>query len=195
MKELRQYDINIFGLKFASHNYEFEIDKKFFQLQDDSILQEGSLKVNLVLEKTSTMLVLNFSITGFIELECDRSLELFNYPLEFTERIIYKYGHAYEEVNEELYIIPDSTDIINVFAHIYELITVKVPFKKLHPKFQEDESEYDTLIYSDEYELDDEEYDEEVEESDEEESPEQPLDPRFAALLKLKEQDNNKKKQ
>jgi len=67
-----------------------------------------------------------------------------------------------------------DTPSINIGDFIYEFITLAVPLKKLHPRYEEafDEDDEPEMIYTSQ------------EESDEEESQES--DPRWEALKKLK---------
>jgi uncharacterized metal-binding protein YceD (DUF177 family) len=82
-----------------------------------------------------------------------------------------------------LQIVPE-TQYLNIAQHLYDYIGLAIPMKKLHPRFVEEdqarEEEADTeglLIYSTGSEAD------ENEDDDDEDGP---VDPRFAALKKLK---------
>ena len=69
--------------------------------------------------------------------------EEFDFPIEITERVIYKYGEDYEELDDTLFTIPFGAESIDFSNLIYDLINVQIPMKKLHPKFQEEEDEFD----------------------------------------------------
>jgi uncharacterized protein len=178
---LRKYDIDIVALEEKTYLFSYHADEKFFQCFELTLFSKGNCKVDITLAKSSTMLTINFDIQGTIELECDRSLELFDYPVEIQERIFFKYGEQAGEWTEEVVIIPRNTATINLASYIYELVALAVPMRKIHPKFEDDEEddfvdEYETLIYtSDESEA--------VE--DEAEIPEE-IDPRWAKLNQLK---------
>ena len=67
MKEnLKKYDISFVGLKEGIHGYSYKIGKEFFTnfINADSVFEDGNVDVELQLEKSSTMLVLMFSIKG-----------------------------------------------------------------------------------------------------------------------------------
>jgi uncharacterized metal-binding protein YceD (DUF177 family) len=69
-------------------------------------------------------------------------------------------------------VIKDDTATIDVSEFIYEFITLAVPLKKLHPRYEETEDDEPDLIYTSEDEDTDRENGE--------------VDPRWEALKKLK---------
>ena len=188
MKEERLYNIDIVSLRNGKHDFEYEIDDRFFAAMQDSLVEKGTLKVKVELQKSENMIVLQFDTKGEITLLCDRSLEEFQFPIDAQNRLVFKFGEAFKEISEELIVLSTGTATINLFQYIYEFIAVQVPFKKLHPKFETDDSEEDVLIYGEVHDyFDDEEDASETMDSEEEtNSTNEPIDPRFAALLKLK---------
>lgn len=177
MKALRPYDIHIYKLSNGEHDYEFEISDSFFELFDSEYISKGQFKAFVTLRKSDSMIPMTFNIKGSIELTCDRSLDLFDHPLEIERDMIYKYGEEEKELSEDVYVIYKDTQTMNIAAILFEFIGLEVPMKKLHPRFvvEDDDEEYE-MIYSSE---------EDTEEQDEEEA----IDPRWAALKDL-----NKKK-
>jgi uncharacterized metal-binding protein YceD (DUF177 family) len=116
-------------------------------------------------------------------------LEDFQFPIDAQNRLVFKFGETFKEVSEELIVLSSGTATINLFQYIYEFIAVQVPFKKLHPKFETNDSDEDVLVYGEVHDYFDEEEEEAsdaIDSSDETNSPTEPIDPRFAALLKLK---------
>ncbi|MEY3417350.1 MAG: hypothetical protein RL060_1462 [Bacteroidota bacterium] len=188
MKEERLYNIDIVSLRNGKHDFEYEIDDRFFAAMQDSLVEKGTLKVKVELQKSENMIVLQFDTKGEITLLCDRSLEEFQFPIDAQNRLVFKFGEAFKEISEELIVLSTGTATINLFQYIYEFIAVQVPFKKIHPKFETEDSEEDVLIYGEVHDyFDDEEDASETMDSEEEtNSTNEPIDPRFAALLKLK---------
>lgn len=145
----RFYNIDIFSLSNQSHEYNFEFDDAFFGDFEDSLIEKGSGTVHLVLNKSETMINLDIEINGKIELTCDRSLDKFYFPIQTKDNLILKYGEDWEELSEQIVIIPRDSERINVAQFIYEFMTIAVPMKKLHPRFEnEDLSGDPEMIYS-----------------------------------------------
>ena len=74
-----------------------------------------------------------------IELECDKSLELFDYPLEIRRDVIFKYGDDLMELDEMTIQIPRNIDQLDVGQMIFEFIALGIPMRKVHPKYADDE--------------------------------------------------------
>ena len=192
LKEERLYNIDIVSLRNGKHDFEYEIDDRFFSVLEDTLVEKGALKVKVELQKSENMIVLQFDIKGEITLECDRSLEEFQFPINTQNRLIFKFGEEFKEMSDELIVLANGTATINLLQYIYEFIAVQVPYKKLHPRFESNDSDEDELIYGEIHDYFEDEEDVENEETDiqEDETPNEPVDPRFAALLKLKNNNN-----
>ena len=119
-------------------------------------------------------MTLNFQIDASVELICDRSLDNFDYPVKVDEKVIIKFGEDNYALSEDVIVIKQDTSSINVAEFVYEFITLAVPLKKLHPR------------YEDEFEEDDEPEMIYTSQEDEEEDNSQEPDPRWEALKKLK---------
>lgn len=174
MKGLRGFQIDIFSLSHKQHEFEFTIDDSLFSHYEHSIVEHGKGKCQLLLDKTETMMTLNMHIIGSVELICDRSLESFDYPIDLDEKVIIKFGEDNYSLSEDVMVIKLDTPSINVGEFIYEFITLAVPLKKLHPRFEDDLDEDDqpAMIYTSQ--------------DDEDEDESQESDPRWEALKKLK---------
>ena len=141
----------------------------------------GKLTADVSLQKSESMIQMTFNVEGTIELTCDRSLDLFDQPISFENTMIYKFGEEEKELSEDVMIILNNTQTINIADLLFEFIGLQVPMKKLHPRFQEEEEEDDddqeegVMVYSST-----------VDDSKTEEQQEEDVDPRWAALKKLK---------
>ncbi|WP_428656292.1 YceD family protein [Runella sp.] len=181
VKALTQYDIGIYGLKDKQYVYNFESGREFFEELEQDLIQNGHFKTHLTIDKSATMLILNFRIEGVVELVCDRSLENFEEPIDLTEKLILKFGDHDEILAEDIELIRHETVRINVAQYIFDFIALSLPMKKLHPRFrtEEDEEEDGLLVYQS--------TDEPEEQQDDADSSDNgEVDPRWAALQKLK---------
>ncbi|MFC6999252.1 YceD family protein [Rufibacter roseus] len=183
MKEIKKYDINLVKLGNKSHVYEFDLDNRFFELFDQELIQGGNLKADVTLDKSELLLQFNFHIKGNVTLNCDRSLEDFDYPMDVYQTLLVRYGQEDLELDVNVLQIVPETQYINVAQHLYDYIGLAVPMKKLHPRFVEEDKELEEdpeaeglLIYSTGP----------VDEDEDDDDEDGPVDPRFAALKNLK---------
>lgn len=146
------YRINIVGLSNKVHHFEYEIGEAFFREYGTDLVSAGKFKVEVALDKRETFLEANFRIVGAAGLVCDRSLEPFDYQINTTHKVVFKYGDKDEEITDEIMIINRETAWLEIGQFIYEFIALSIPLKKLHPRFQDEEAEEDgaegKIVYS-----------------------------------------------
>lgn len=147
MKGLREFQIDIFSLTHKLHEFEFEITDKLFTQYEESLLEKGEGVCKVTLQKSETMMALHFDIDAKVELTCDRSLDKFWQPVKLKEDLIIKFGDENYALSDDVLVIRNDTPSINVGEYIYEFISLAIPMKKLHPRYQDEEEQSD-LIYS-----------------------------------------------
>ena len=157
---LNTFKIDIFRLENKQYVHEFEGKDDFFEALDQELIQKGSFKSTVVLNKNETMIQMVCKITGSVELTCDRSLDLFDFPVDITQKMILKFSDHNEEITDELVLIDRNTQYINVAQDIFDFIGLQIPIKKLHPRFIKDEVTYESLMKKFEEEYEEEDIDE-----------------------------------
>lgn len=133
MTGLKDYIIQFSGLKNGLHQFDYEVDDRFFELFDYSEIKKGNVKVGLTFEKKERMLILTFSISGVVAVICDRCLDEFDEYVESTHRLIFKFGKELGEESDDIVIIPESQYQVDISHHIYEYIALALPIQKIHP--------------------------------------------------------------
>ena len=133
MNDLKEYLIPFVGLKIGKHQFDYQIDNTFFKNFDYDEFNAVSVKVDIVLEKKSTMLELDFKHKGTVNVPCDVSGEEFDLPIKGKLKLLVKFGDAFNDENEELLILPHGEFQVDVSQYIYELIILSVPLRRVHP--------------------------------------------------------------
>ncbi|KQN33960.1 DUF177 domain-containing protein [Pedobacter sp. MC2016-05] len=175
MKPLKQFSIPFTGLKLGVHHFDYELDDRFFNAFEYSLIKSGDLKVELELEKQETMLLLKFKVIGTVNLDCDKCLSEFAYPVNLYERQIVKFAEDELESDDEEIITLNRKDTeIDISAPLYEMINVAVPYIK---NCEQADKECDQEMID---RLEQLSIDKQAEEN------EQTSDPRWEALNKLK---------
>ncbi len=167
---LKAFDIQFGGLKVGVHEYEYSVDKSFFDGFESVDIEDGELQLLFTLEKQENLLTLHFNVNGFIVQPCGRCTKLMRIPLEFNERMLVKFTTEDLDTEEILTLSPQAHSL-NIAPVFEELITVHTPLNAAHENDEDCDQEYLNYIAGSV---------EDTEETKEE------VDPRWEALKKLK---------
>lgn len=133
MSKLSVYDIAFKGLSEGIHQYEYEIDDRFFEKFENSEVERGNIAAKVILTKRSTLLILEMQVKGTVVLTCDRCLEDYRQIIKNNSKLYVKFGETADEESDEIVVIPHEEYQINVAQYLYELIILGIPIKHVHP--------------------------------------------------------------
>jgi DUF177 domain-containing protein len=133
MKNLKEFLIPFAGLKEGKHQFDYQIDDLFFEQFQFDEYQNVNVKVDLVLNKKSTIMELCFVHKGSVNVPCDKTGENFDLNIKGKFDLVVKFGDEFNNDNEELLILPHGEFQLDVSQYIYESIVLSVPFKRVHP--------------------------------------------------------------
>jgi len=133
MKKLAAFLIPFVGLKQGKHEFEYLIDREFFEHFEYDDFNSANVKIDLLFEKKSTIMELTFKAEGVVNVNCDLTNEPYDQPIDAELTLVVKFGDNFNDDNEELLILPHSEYQLNVAQYIYELIVLSVPLKRVHP--------------------------------------------------------------
>jgi uncharacterized metal-binding protein YceD (DUF177 family) len=178
MKVAENYQIPIISLEDKVYHYTFKGSDDFFGAIEQEWIKKGRFKAEVELDKSAIMIQIQLKIEGHINLICDRSLEEFESPIRIHEKLIYKFSDHSEDLGDNLFFLDRKEPKLDLSQDIYDFIALEVPMKKLHPRYikEEDDSLANEFLYS-------------TETMEEKIKDEAEIDPRWAALKKLT--DNN----
>ncbi|HLF51122.1 DUF177 domain-containing protein [Flavobacterium sp.] len=177
MKQLNEFLIPFVGLKLGKHQFEYQINKAFFDSFDYDDFESSDIKVNVVLDKKSTLLELNLKHKGTVHVPCDLTSEMFDLPIKGNVKLIVQFGEAYNDDNDELLILPHGEHQIDISQIIYEMIVLSIPLRRVHPGVKDGTLDSEALKKLNELRVEEEK----VEKSKEDEN----IDPRWDELKKL----------
>ena len=121
------------GLKQGKHQFEYEVDNKFFEHFDYDEFNSANIKIDLLFEKKSTMLELTFKASGMVNVYCDLTNEPYDQPIDSELFLVIKFGQEYNDDNEDILILPHGEYEVNIQQYIYEMLVLAVPSKRVHP--------------------------------------------------------------
>ncbi len=176
MNQLKDFLIPFVGLKLGKHSFEYQINNTFFENFDYNEYDNSEIKVNLVFEKKSTHLEINFKHKGFVNVPCDVTGEMFDLVIKGKIRLIVQFGEEFNNDNEELLILPHGEFQIDISQYIYEMIVLSVPQRRVHPGIKDGTLKSEALDKLKELQ---------VKEVKKEHKQQEDIDPRWDKLRKL----------
>ncbi len=177
MKDFRKYDIPFVGLKLGEHPFFYKLDQSFFELFEDSMIQDAQIDLNLVFDKKPGFFDIQFNLSGFLKADCDRCAEEFHLPIENRYRVIVKFNEGLvkpSSENEEILWLSQGDTHINIANHAYEFAVLSLPMQRVHPEKPNGEPGCSIIAILN------------PESSEAEDEMDQAVDPRWEALKKLK---------
>ena len=131
MCDLERYKIDLKGLTDEVTNFEWELDKSFFDALDQTEVESGALHVSLSIRKASGFFELLFHTVGSIDITCDRCLDLMEQPIETDNRLVAKLGSNNSE-DDDTVTVDENEGILDTAWFIYEFIALAIPIQHVH---------------------------------------------------------------
>ena len=129
----KEFIIQFSGLALGKHDFDFEIKDAFFNEFEFVDIESGNINLNMTMEKSERMLILDFNFEGNVTVTCDRCGDNFEMPIDGTQKIVVKFGEQFEEQYDDVFVIPVSEHSIDIFQMAYEMISLSLPIRKVHP--------------------------------------------------------------
>ncbi len=173
-----KYNIEFKGLKEGLHDYEFKVDSTFFEHFKEGLVEEGEVTAKVQLEKRSAFLKLKVDISGWLQLICDRCLENYEQDVELETELFVKFGEEqeFDEGDNVIWVLPEE-HAINLAQVIYEYIVLSIPLRHVHPNEEGENSCNKEML---------EKINKYTHNEDEISKDDEDIDPRWAALKNLK---------
>jgi len=110
MEELKEFTIPFAGLKLGEHQFNFEIERSFFEHFEYDEFNDVAIKLDVQLDKKNTFLEFDFSFKGYVNVNCDITNELYNQEITGEYQLIVKFGDAFNDENEDMLIDSSSRE-------------------------------------------------------------------------------------
>ncbi|TLP73012.1 YceD family protein [Maribacter sp. ACAM166] len=141
----KEFSIPFSGLKQGKHNFNFQIDNTFFDSFEYDEFNDANITLDVVLNKTSTMLEVDLEASGTINVDCDITSEPFNQPVDADLHLVVKFGEEYNDEDIEILILPHRENELNITQYVYEMLVLAVPQKRIHPGIEDGTLESEVL--------------------------------------------------
>lgn len=120
------------GLKDGGHHFIFDIDAKFFEQFEKSIIQEANVHIDIDFIKKPNMLLLEFSFSGTVYRDCDRCMDVVEIPLSGEGQLIVKFGDEDYTGTDDIRIIPHEEYKLDISKEVYDYVHLSLPNRITH---------------------------------------------------------------
>jgi uncharacterized metal-binding protein YceD (DUF177 family) len=124
-----EFDIAFVGLKEGIHEFDFKIERSFFDNFGTSSIDACNIDVKLKFDKKNTFFLLDFQISGTVRLNCNRCNAELDYPIDNDFPVVVKIGEATGDSNtdEDVVYISRSETHLHIEQLVYEFILLTIP--------------------------------------------------------------------
>lgn len=139
MNYRREFEIAFVGLKPGIHEYQYQIEDKFFAPYGEQDFTNCHANVKLELDKHNGFIMLKFDIGGTVDVLCDRCGNTLTMQLWDEFRIIVKMVDEPDMMNTQeedpdVYYISKGESHLHLADWIYEFINLSIPNQKMCPE-------------------------------------------------------------
>lgn len=136
MANRRAFEIAFVGLKPGIHQFNYDLDSKFFIEKGAEDFSNGTANVKLSLEKNTGFMLLKFEIGGKADVTCDRCGNPLKMDLWDEFKMLIKLVDDPDEMNQQeedpdVFYISRNESHINVSDWIYEFVMLSVPMQRM----------------------------------------------------------------
>lgn len=149
-----------------------KLPEDYFELDDE--MQLLGADVTILFYRTDRFIKVSFDVNSNVELICDRSLDPFEKTIDGTFDILFQPDEIQESETERSAVkqIPADELVIDIESEVRDTIMLNIPIKKVHPRYINESGKPEEFEIARFGESDDDEED--------------PIDPRWEKLKKLK---------
>lgn len=116
------------------HEFDYELDKTFFEHFGNTDILNANLLVELDIEKTGNLLVADLFTSGTLQMTCDRCLSDIGFPIEAEFKLIYHLNseHTLEndvvtDLNSDTIYLKPHDFSFNIAQAVYESTLIALP--------------------------------------------------------------------
>ena len=178
MCSLEQFKIDLKGLAEGETTLEWNLDDRYFQTLEDAQVQGGALHVSVSIRKATGFYELLFHTVGTVTIPCDRCLDDMQQPIVADLRLVATLGREETPDEDDVIVVDEHEGVLDTAWPLYESIALAVPIQHVHQPGDCNDAMMRQL--------------KDLSAARSSDADAQATDPRWDALLKLKETDNKK---
>ena len=135
MNGKRKYIISFSGLSIGQHEYEYQLKDAFFENLDYSEIKKADVRVDVRLNKQSSILILDFIVKGQVGVPCDRCADELSVKIKGEYRLFVKLGEdTGVDTDQDVLTLAASEGELDIAHTLYEYTMLSLPAKRVHAK-------------------------------------------------------------
>lgn len=172
MSDFEALSIDLKDIEEGESHLEYDLDDGFFEAVGGTEVRKGRLHTALTITRTGDFFDLSFHTKGTAVIPCDDCLDDMEQPVDTENRLAVRLGDTSSE-DDDLITVSERDGVLSVAWFVYESIALSIPIRHVHapgkcnPAMMKVLAEHSASRRG-------------------EAEAERPVDPRWAALEKLK---------
>lgn len=136
MGNRREHEIAFVSLKPGIHEFNYQVDEKFFANYTQADFTNCEASIKLRLEKNTSFMMLKFEVGGSVNVICDRCGNTLPMDLWDEFNMVVKQVENPDEMNAneedpDIFYISRTESHINVADWIYEFVSLSIPMQRM----------------------------------------------------------------
>jgi uncharacterized protein len=132
MDALKEHTIAFSGLKDGAHAFQFQLGEAFFSAAGEEEMEGGEVLVDVALDKSTTLLVVDLHAKGTVDLRCDHCNAPLAFALEGSQKQIFRLTGEEQYDDGELVSLEAGAHSVNLTHYIYECLRLALPIRHVH---------------------------------------------------------------
>ncbi len=130
----QEYSLDVARLRPGRQVATFDLNRSFFEHFDFGLSQEGRVTANLEITKYSRHIDVTYHIEGAVTVPCDRCLDPYDQAIDSTHRIIYSFDPDPGFEDTEVIQVEEDESQLVIAQELYDFVQVSIPFRKVPSK-------------------------------------------------------------
>ena len=131
MSILEAMEIDLKALSEGHTHFAHELDGAYFEALDAQDISDGTVSVELDVQRTGDVYVVDIHVDGTVTVACDRCLDPMDQPIENDSRVSVVFGDE-PESDDDVVVVSEADGMLDTSWLIYEQIALAIPIKHVH---------------------------------------------------------------
>ena len=172
MYSLETLKIDLKALKEGQNSFSYALSDDYFEAVAGREVSRGDVRVALEIRRSADIFTLDFHVDGTVVIPCDKCLDDMQQEIVADSRFTARFGDE-ESADDELLVVSEDDGVLDISWLIYEQIVLAIPIKHVHAPGKCNVAMTKKL--------------QELSAARSSDGEENAVDPRWSALLKLKD--------